>query len=126
MMDFQHAEHVAASPDRLYDVLANPDNLVHFVPQLTNVKRTDGDHLEVEARYEGHTQRGQAYLRTDESAHRVEWGVEGGGYHGSFDVTPDGDGSKLVLKLTTVHTGDVDHDVAGTLDAIRRLLEAEV
>jgi carbon monoxide dehydrogenase subunit G len=125
-MDYQHATHVAAEPDRLYAVLADPDNLVQFVPQVTAIHRGDGDTVEVEARYEGHTQRGEASLHTDETQRRVEWGTPGGSYHGSLAVDPDGDGSKLTLALSTAHDQDMDADVAGTLDAIRRLLEAQV
>jgi uncharacterized protein YndB with AHSA1/START domain len=125
-MEHEHAEHVAASPDRLYRVLADSDNLAHYVPQLTAVHRKQGETVEVEARYEGKTQHGEAWFRADEERHRIEWGVEGGSYHGWLQVDPDGDGSRLTLHLTTVHAPNVDSDVAGTLDAIRRLLEAEV
>jgi uncharacterized membrane protein len=125
-MHYQHSEHVAASPDQLYSVLSKPENLPHFVPQLISVRPLEGDRVEVEARYDGHTQKGEAWLRSDSEQHRVEWGVEGTTYEGSFAVDPDGDGSNLVLSLTTEHDHDFDSDVAGTLDAIRRLLEAEV
>jgi carbon monoxide dehydrogenase subunit G len=125
-MEYEHSEHVAAAPDRLYRVLADANNLPHFLPQLTAVHRIDGEKVEVEARYEGHTQRGEAWFRPDDEPRRVEWGVEDSGYHGSFEVQPDGDGSRLVLRLTTVHDRDVEQDVTGTLDAVRRLIEAEV
>ncbi len=125
-MQYEHAEHVAASPEAVFEVLRKGDNLVEFVPQLTAISPAEGDTVEVEARYEGHTQHGEAWLRTDEQSRRVEWGVPGGSYHGSLVVEPDGEGSKLVLKLTTPHDHDVDKDVVGTLDAIRRLLEAQV
>ena len=116
-MHYEHSEHVAAAPDRVYGVLANAENLAHFFPQLTSVHRIDGERIEVEARYEGHAHRGEAWLHTDSEHRRVEWGVQDSGYHGSFEV---------VLALDTVHDHDVESDVAGTLDAVRRLLEAEV
>jgi len=125
-MEHEHAEHVAADPERLYRALANVDNIAHWVPQLTSVHRQQGDTVEVQARYEGRTQQGEAFFRTDDGSRRIEWGTEGGPYQGWMRVDPDGDGSKLTLHLSTVHTPDVDRDVAGTLDAIRRLLEAEV
>ncbi len=125
-MQYERSEHVAATPDRVYDVLANQQNLVHFVPQLRSLHRTDGDTVEVEARYDGHSQHGEAWLHTDAGRRRVEWGVQNSEYRGSLEVGPDGDGSTLTLQLTTVHDGDFESDVAGTLDAIRRLLEAEV
>ncbi len=125
-MEYEHSTHVAASPEQVYAVLAEPANLVQFVPQLTAIHRAGGDKVEVEARYEGHTQKGEASLRTDDQNHRVEWGVPGSGYHGSLTVHDRGDASELTLRLITAHDHDVDQDVAGTLDAIRRLLEAQV
>jgi len=54
---------------------------------MTKVEQ-DGDRVEVEARYEGRTQRGDAYFRTDGTARRIEWGTESG-YRGWLEVTPD-------------------------------------
>jgi hypothetical protein len=81
--------------------------------------------VEVEARYEGRTQRGEAYFRADEAARTVEWGTARG-YRGSIDVDADGEGSMLTLSLHTTHLEHADHDIAATLDAIRRLVEAGV
>jgi carbon monoxide dehydrogenase subunit G len=125
-MHYEHSEHVAASPERLFGVLASPENLAHFVPQLTAVRVLDGERIEVEARYGGHTHTGEAWLRSDAAEQSVKWGVDGTSYRGSFEVTPDGEGSQLALQLDTAHEGNFDDDVSGTLDAIRRLLEAEV
>ena len=124
-MDHVHSEHVAAAPDRVFAALANPDTLVRFVPQLTKIRPQDGDRVEVEARYDGHTQRGEAFLRSDEAARKLEWGTEGG-YGGFMRVEEDGDGSMLTLGLHTTHVDHADHDVGATLDAIRRLVEADV
>jgi carbon monoxide dehydrogenase subunit G len=125
-MEHEHVQHVAAPSDRVYRALAEPEGLARFVPQLTAVHRTQGDRVEVEARYGGQTQRGEAWLRRDDEQRRIEWGGEGSDYHGSLAVEPDGEGSRLTLRLTTQRAADADPDVAGTLDAIRRLLEAEL
>ena len=124
-MEHVHSEHVAADPDRVFAALADPDTLVRFVPQLTKIRPQEGDKVEVEARYDGHTQRGEAFLRSDESARKLEWGTEGG-YNGWMSVEADGDGSMLTLGLHTTHVDHADHDVGATLDAIRRLVEADV
>ena len=123
-MDYEHSEHVAATPDQLYAVLSKAENLAHFVPQLTAVRVIEGERIEVEARYGGHTHTGEATLHLDPEGRRVEWGVPGTSYHGSFAVAPDGDGSMLTLALSSAR--EVDHDVSATLDAVRMLLEAEV
>ncbi len=124
-MEHVHSEHVAADPDRVFAALAEPDNLVRLVPQLTKIDPQEGDRVEVEARYEGRTQQGEAYLRTDESARKLEWGTESG-YSGWMSIEPDGDGSMLTLGLQTTHVDHADQAVGATLDAIRRLVESQV
>jgi carbon monoxide dehydrogenase subunit G len=124
-MDHVHSEHVAASPDEVFAALSDPGNLARFVPQLTRIDAKDGDQVEVEARYDGHTQQGRAHFRADADARRIEWGTDGG-YKGSMGVEADGDGSMLTLSLHTTHVDHADHDVGATLDAIRRLVESGV
>lgn len=127
-MEHEHSEHVAAPSDRVFRALAEADGLARFVPQLTAVHNTQADkvEVEVEARYGGQTHHGEAWLRRDDEQRRIEWGGEGTEYHGSLQVDPDGDGSKLTLRLTTQRAADADPEIAGTLDAVRRLLEAEL
>jgi ribosome-associated toxin RatA of RatAB toxin-antitoxin module len=96
-LEHEHTEHVAAAPDRVYAALADVNNLPHYVPQVTAARRGEGDHVQIEARYEGKTQHGEAWFRADADARRIEWGAEGSPYHGSLEV-------------------------AGTLEAIRRLV----
>jgi carbon monoxide dehydrogenase subunit G len=118
-MEHVHSQHVAAEPDKVFAALADPAGMARFVPQLTRITPQNGDQVAVEARYEGRTQRGEAYF------HTVEWGTAGG-YRGSISVDADGDGSMLTLTLHTTHIEHADHDIAATLDAIRRLVEADV
>jgi Polyketide cyclase / dehydrase and lipid transport len=123
-MDHIHSTHVAADPDSIYAVLSDPSTLAQFIPQMTAIDR-DGDRVQVEARYGGHTQHGEASFTADASARKVQWGADSG-YRGWLQVEPHDTGAMLTLGLTTTHTEATDHDVAGTLDAIRRLVEARV
>jgi carbon monoxide dehydrogenase subunit G len=124
-MDHDHTEHVAATPEGVYAAISNPANLSRFVPQVTAVRTVSEDQVEVDARYEGKTQHGEAYFRTNEESRRIEWGAASG-YEGWMQVDADGDGSRLTLHLHTTHGTESDHDVAATLDAIRMLVESEV
>jgi Polyketide cyclase / dehydrase and lipid transport len=124
-MEHEHTEHVAAAPDRVFARLADVANLPRYVPQLIAAERLEGDQVHIEARYEGHTQRGEAWFRTDDARRRIEWGSPGSDYHGWLEVDPDADGSRLTLFLATAHGDAPDHEVMGTLDAIRRLVEAD-
>ena len=124
-MEHEHTEHVAAAPDAVYAAISNPANLPRFVPQLTGVHGDGEDRVQVDARYEGKEQHGAASFATDDDARRIEWGAESG-YHGWMQVDGDGDGSRLTLFLHTTHDTEHEYDVAGTLDAIRMLVESEV
>lgn len=124
-MEHEHTEHVAAAPDGVFAAISDPANLSRFVPQVTAVRSTGEDRVEVDARYEGKTQHGAAYFRKDDAARRIEWGAESG-YEGWMQVDSDGDGSRLTLHLHTTHGTESDHDISATLDAIRMLVESEV
>ena len=124
-MQHEHTEHVAAPAEAVFAAISDLDNLPRFVPQLTAVRTTDGDQIEVEARYHGHEHRGEATFVADEAERRIEWSAPSG-YRGWMKVDPDGDGSRLTLFLETRHGSERDHDVAATLDAVRMLVESEV
>jgi uncharacterized membrane protein len=124
-MEHEHTQHVAASPDRVFAALADLSNLPRYVPQLTAAQRVDDEKVKIRARYEGHTQEGEAWFRADAPARRIEWGAPGGEYHGWIQVDGDEDGSRLTLFLATAHGDAPDSEVMGTLDAIRRLVEAD-
>ena len=124
-MQHEHTEHVAAPADAVYAAISDLRNLPRFVPQMTAVRPGEGDRVEVDARYAGHQQHGEASFRADDAERRIEWSAPSG-YNGWMKVDPDGDGSRLTLFLETRHGSERDHDVAATLDAIRMLVEAEV
>jgi carbon monoxide dehydrogenase subunit G len=125
-MEHEHTHHVAARADKVYAALSDVSNLPHYVPQLTRAERHDGDKVTVEARYAGHTQQGEAWFKAADAERRIEWGAEGSDYHGWIQVDPDGEGSRLTLYVATARGDAPDPEVMGTLDAIRRLVEAEV
>jgi uncharacterized membrane protein len=124
-MEHEHTQHVAAPPDRVFAALADVGNLPRYVPQVTAAERIDDEKVRVQARYEGHTQEGEAWFRSDESQRRIEWGALQGDYRGWLEVDEDAGGSRLTLFLATAHGDAPDSEVMGTLDAIRRLVEAE-
>jgi ribosome-associated toxin RatA of RatAB toxin-antitoxin module len=125
-MDHEQTTRIPVAPDRLYRTIADVGNLSRFVPPLRSVRRTDSEHVEVDAQYEGHEQHGQAWFRTDDAARRVEWGSEGQPYRGWMQVEPDGEGSRLTLhvtteRLTSEHLGEVKAYAASTIESLRKL-----
>jgi uncharacterized protein YndB with AHSA1/START domain len=121
----EHTEHIAAPADRVYAAISDVANLPRFVPQLTGARAVAGDRVEVDARYHGREQHGEASFSADPRLRRIDWGTPSG-YHGWMQVAADGDGSRLTLFLNTQHGSEREHDVSATLDAIRMLVEAQV
>ena len=124
-MQHEHTEHVAAAPDAVFAAISDVTNLPRFVPQITAAQATDAEHVEIDARYEGREQHGEATFHADAGERRIEWSAPSG-YRGWMRVEPDGDGSRLTLYLNTLHGTERDHDVSATLDAIRMLVESEL
>jgi uncharacterized membrane protein len=124
-MQHEHTEHVAASPDSVYAAISDVTNLPRFVPQLTAARVAGEGRVEVDARYEGHEQHGEASFASDDARRRIEWAAASG-YRGWLQVDADGEGSRLTLFLDTPHPAASDHDIAATLDAIRMLVESQV
>jgi hypothetical protein len=125
-VEHEHTQFIAAQPDEVFAVLGDVSRLPEIVPQMTGARRTDGDTVIVDARYEGHEQHGEGWFRPDAAHRRVEWGSRSSDYHGWMQVDPDGTGSRLTLFLATAHGDAPDSEVMGTLDAIRRLVESRV
>ena len=124
-MQHEHTEHVAATPDAVYAAISDVSNLPKFVPQMTAAREKGDGRVEVDARYGGHEQHGEATFAADPRQRRIEWRAASG-YRGLMQVDPDGEGSRLTLYLETSHSSERDHDVAATLDAIRMLVESQV
>ena len=122
-MKHEHTHHVAADADKVYAALADVSNLPHYVPQMTKAEPHDGDKVTVEARYQGHTQHGEAWFKTDDAKRRIEWGAEGSDYHGWLQVEPDdtGDGSVVTIHVAQDHPSDADDDLIEAIDNIRQL-----
>ena len=124
-MQHEHTEHVAAAPEAVFAAISDVRNLPRFVPQITAARPTEGERVEIEARYEGREQHGVASFNADPAERKIEWSSPSG-YRGWMSVAPDGEGSRLTLFLDTRHSGERDHDISATLDAIRMLVESEV
>ena len=124
-MQHEHTEHIAASADAVYAAISDVGNLPSFVPQMTAARDSGDGRVEVDARYGGGEQHGEASFTKDDAVRRIEWNAASG-YNGWMQVDEDGDSSRLTLFLDTPHDSASDHDVAATLDAIRMLVERQV
>ena len=86
-MQHEHTDHIAAAPDAVYAAIADVSNLPRFVPQMTAARRSEGDRVEIAARYEGREQHGEVSFRADDGDRKIEWSAPSG-YHGWLQVQP--------------------------------------
>jgi ribosome-associated toxin RatA of RatAB toxin-antitoxin module len=124
-VDHEQTTTIPVAPDTLYRTIADIGSLSRFIPPLKSVRRTDPEHVEVDAEYEGRHEHGEAWFRADDDAKRVEWGAEDQPYRGWMQVEPDGQGSKLTLHLTMTHVtpdhlSDVTQYVRRTFESIQK------
>jgi uncharacterized protein YndB with AHSA1/START domain len=125
MPDFERSAEIGASPDALFDYLADVAHLPEYFPKMTEAHPVGPEEVEVTANVGPQTRHAEAWFDVDREAHRLAWGSEEDTtYHGWLDVDGRGDRSTVTLHLHTEHGGDADRDLQQALDNIKRLVEA--
>lgn len=108
MNEYVDSVDIDVAPRRLFDYLADVSNLPRYMPRLKQAepvgdgavevlatpRLADGSLVEV---------RGTAWTRVDAPGRTFSWGSVGGrnGYHGSFDIDARGEGSTLIVRITS-------------------------
>lgn len=111
MTTYTHTAEADVPADVLFRFLADPRNLPRYFPQMTEAEPEGGDTVHVEAEVHGEHVESEAWVRSDESARRLEWGAEGpDDYHGELEVEEVKPGrSRITVALHSVR--DVDSNV---------------
>src|SRR5262245_34786444 len=60
LVQHEHTEHIAGSPDAVFAAISDVSNLPRFVPQMTAARPAADHRVEVDARYQGRKQHGEA------------------------------------------------------------------
>ena len=126
MGSYQYAQSADLSAERVFDYLADVRNLPHYLPSLTAAEPEAGDQVHVEAKVDGRTESGEAWMRVDRERRRIEWGSEGpNDYHGQLAISDLGSGRctiELDLHTTRADGPEIEegvrHAVAGLIKAI--------
>lgn len=140
MGDYEGSTTVELPRDDLFEYLSRVENLPKYMSRMTEAHSLAGEEVSVEAQVEpgdvgsedggaGRTVRGEAWFRIDADGRRLEWGSEGpNDYHGELAVSEDGDGSRVVVRLHTLHDDaeGIEQGLAQTLENIERLSPSEI
>ncbi|MFD9585259.1 SRPBCC family protein [Streptomyces sp. NPDC059980] len=133
MSDYDSTITVDVPPDRLFDYLADVENLPAYMPRLKTASRCDGERVTVTAHIDpadGPEQdvTSEAWIRVLEQGKILVWGAPGpGDYHGQLHVAPGGEEgtSRLTVELHTerVEGAQVDDGLRETLRGIKSAVE---
>jgi hypothetical protein len=142
MGDYERSTTVNRPVDDLFDYLSKVENLPQYFSRITHAQSATGDTVEVDARLDEDRQpddvpppgdpvsdgeravHGEAWFRIDADHRKLEWGSEGPhDYHGELEVDGDTGGSRVVVRLHTLHDDaeSIEQGIDETLDNIRRL-----
>lgn len=130
MGTFEQSIPVYVAPKRLFEYLADVDNLPEYMPRITDAHRVEGgEKVDVTAEIDPgdgqeRTVEGEAWLRVSERDRRLAWGAPGPhDYAGELEVQETASHeSKLVVRLRT-ERGDADAVDAGLIEAVERIKE---
>ncbi|TDV57870.1 SRPBCC family protein [Actinophytocola oryzae] len=130
MTTYTHTADADVSADVLFHYLSDPRNLPRYFPQMTAAEPEGGESVHVEAEVHGHHVEGEAWVRPDESARRLEWGAEGpDDYHGKLRVDELAAGrSRITVALHSVreaHGGEVQEGLEQTVAALAQAAAAD-
>ena len=98
--DFEQTMTMNAAPDAIYDFVADIRNFPKYMPTTKNAEPQEGDRVRVQGAAHGHEYDAAGYLRRNTGNNRLEWGADEGYYSGSLEASPDGDGSKVTVKIS--------------------------
>lgn len=124
MADLTRTRPLTVDAQTAWDYLSEVSNLPSYFDSLTSAVVGKPGELHVTAETPGGHQEGDAWLRADDSARRLEWGSENpdNDYSGWIEVHPDGDGCRVELGLH-MQREDEDDSIGTTLDNLARNLE---
>ena len=135
--DFEQTLAMSATPDEIYDFVADIDNFPKYMPTTKHAESQGPGRVRVRGEAHGHKYDGDGYLRRSEDNARMEWGADQGYYKGWLEAAPDGEGAKVTVHLTfrgappgadprdTPPPAEVDDALMKSLESIRNYVQGE-
>jgi hypothetical protein len=126
MPDYSAVTDVGVSPRRLFEYLSDVDNLPSYFDRMRSAESTGGEEVHTTADLGDRQVEADAWFRVDADNLRLAWGSEGeSDYHGTLQVTGDGDVSSVSVTLHTEHAAgdEIQAGLEQTLANIRRNVE---
>lgn len=136
MSEYQNSIVIAANPDKVFDFVADINNLPQYLPTVHNATLESSDRIRIQGEAAGHKYDDTGYFRADKESRKLEWGSDGeSNYSGWLKVDQGEDTSTANLSVHISygeshkkHEG-VDWDnvmnegISKTLQSIKNLCE---
>lgn len=127
MADYTDTTHISCDPAALFAYLSDVSTIPAYMPRISRAQQREDGVVEVTA----HpmiapgtqvTVEGTAWTRVVDAGRTFAWGSEGGrhGYHGEFEVTPEAQGTRLTVRITTTRA-DGSAVQAGLADTLAKI-----
>ena len=117
------------SAERVFDYLADIRNLPRYLPSMTAAEPQGGDRVHVEAKVDGRSESGEAWMRVDRERWRIEWGSEGpNDYHGELEISdggPDRCTIELDLHTTRAEGPEIQQGVQKAVEDLIKAIDAK-
>jgi uncharacterized protein YndB with AHSA1/START domain len=98
-MRFEESRRIPAPPEDVFAFISDIRNLPSYLPTTTWAEPQGEDRVRLAGQAGGKQYEDDGYLRCDEGAMRMEWGADEHHYSGEMQISPDGDGSHVTVRL---------------------------
>ena len=99
MAQYKQSIRIPASPDTVFDFVADVRNLSLYLPEMHKVQRQSNEQVRVQGEAEGQPFASEGFLHADRANYRLEWGAEEQGYSGHLKIQPQDDQSLVTVHL---------------------------
>jgi ribosome-associated toxin RatA of RatAB toxin-antitoxin module len=82
MSEYERSSTIQASPQTVFDFVANVENLPRIMPTTESAQLLGADHVRIEGEVKGHSYSADGYFHADPSVRRLEWKADEGYYDG--------------------------------------------
>jgi len=100
MSEYQNSIIIAANPDKVFDFVADMNNLPQYLPTVHNATLESQDRIRIQGEAAGHKYDDTGYFRANKESHKLEWGSDGeSNYSGWLKVDQGEDTSSTNLSV---------------------------
>jgi hypothetical protein len=121
MSEYQNSIVIQAHPDKVFDFVADINNLPQYLPTVHNASLVSQERIRVQGLADGHKYDEEGYLRADRETRNLEWGSDGeNDYSGWLKVDQGEEPStaRVTVHISFAMSPEQEQKFGGNRDAI--------